>query len=41
VLVLLEWGERFPELLPEQRVEITLSHKGEQTRSVQVRGLSR
>jgi tRNA threonylcarbamoyladenosine biosynthesis protein TsaE len=41
VLVLLEWGERFPELLPEQRVEITLSYKGEQTRSVQVRGLSR
>jgi tRNA threonylcarbamoyladenosine biosynthesis protein TsaE len=41
VLVLVEWGERFPELLPEQRVEITLSHKGEQTRSVQVRGLSR
>jgi tRNA threonylcarbamoyladenosine biosynthesis protein TsaE len=41
VLVLVEWGERFPELLPEQRVEITLSYKGEQTRSVQVRGLSR
>jgi tRNA threonylcarbamoyladenosine biosynthesis protein TsaE len=40
-LVLLEWGERFPELLPEPRVEITLRHEGEQTRSVQVRDLSR
>jgi len=41
VLVLLEWGERFPELLPPQRVEIRLSHKGEETRSVQICDLSR
>ncbi|MGI8961094.1 MAG: tRNA (adenosine(37)-N6)-threonylcarbamoyltransferase complex ATPase subunit type 1 TsaE [Bryobacteraceae bacterium] len=40
-LVLLEWGERFPELLPDERVEIRLSDKGEQTRSVQVHGLAR
>jgi tRNA threonylcarbamoyladenosine biosynthesis protein TsaE len=40
VLILVEWGERFPELLPEQRVEITLSHKGEETRSVHVRSLA-
>jgi tRNA threonylcarbamoyladenosine biosynthesis protein TsaE len=39
-LVLVEWGERFPELLPRQRVEIRLSHKGEETRSVHVRDLS-
>lgn len=39
-LVLVEWGERFPEILPAQRVEITLRHKGEESRSVQVRHLS-
>ena len=39
-LVLVEWGERFPEILPPQRVEITLRHKGEESRSVQVRHLS-
>ena len=27
-LVLIEWGDRFPELLPDNRVEIILSHKG-------------
>jgi tRNA threonylcarbamoyladenosine biosynthesis protein TsaE len=41
VLMLVEWGERFPELLPEQRVEIILSHKGEEMRSVHVHGLAR
>jgi tRNA threonylcarbamoyladenosine biosynthesis protein TsaE len=40
-LVLVEWGERFPELLPRHRVEIRLSHKGEETRSVQICDLSR
>lgn len=40
VLILIEWGERFPELLPEQRVEITLRHKGEETRSVEIYGLA-
>jgi tRNA threonylcarbamoyladenosine biosynthesis protein TsaE len=38
-LVLLEWGERFPELLPDQRVEIRLSHKGDENRLVQISGL--
>jgi len=33
-LILVEWGERFPELLPEQRIEIRLSHKGEETRMI-------
>lgn len=33
-LVLLEWGERFPELLPEQRVEIRLSHNGDESRLI-------
>jgi tRNA threonylcarbamoyladenosine biosynthesis protein TsaE len=41
VLVLVEWGERFPELLPDQRVEVKVSHKGEETRLVQVHDLSR
>ncbi|MBV9300614.1 MAG: tRNA (adenosine(37)-N6)-threonylcarbamoyltransferase complex ATPase subunit type 1 TsaE [Acidobacteriaceae bacterium] len=26
-LILIEWGDRFPELLPDNRVEIILSHK--------------
>jgi tRNA threonylcarbamoyladenosine biosynthesis protein TsaE len=38
-LVLLEWGERFPELLPDNRIEIRLSHKGEENRLVQISGL--
>lgn len=40
VLVLVEWGERFPELLPDDRLEIKVSHKGEQTRLVQFQHLS-
>jgi tRNA threonylcarbamoyladenosine biosynthesis protein TsaE len=40
VLILIEWGERFPELLPDQRVEIRLKHRGEDVRSVQVYGLA-
>ncbi|MGI9071651.1 MAG: tRNA (adenosine(37)-N6)-threonylcarbamoyltransferase complex ATPase subunit type 1 TsaE [Bryobacteraceae bacterium] len=39
-LVLLEWGERFPELLPDQRIEIRLSHKGEESRLITIHGLS-
>ncbi len=38
-LVLLEWAERFPELLPEKRVEIRLSHQGEDNRAIEIRGL--
>ncbi|MCX6624188.1 MAG: tRNA (adenosine(37)-N6)-threonylcarbamoyltransferase complex ATPase subunit type 1 TsaE [Acidobacteria bacterium] len=28
-VVLIEWGERFPELMPEDRIEVTLRHVGE------------
>jgi tRNA threonylcarbamoyladenosine biosynthesis protein TsaE len=35
-LVLVEWGERFPELLPNQRIEIRLNHKGEDNRSLEI-----
>jgi tRNA threonylcarbamoyladenosine biosynthesis protein TsaE len=38
-LVLLEWGERFPELLPDQRIEIRLSHQGEESRLITFRDL--
>jgi tRNA threonylcarbamoyladenosine biosynthesis protein TsaE len=38
-LVLLEWGERFPELLPDQRIEIRLSHKGEENRLIVIHDL--
>jgi tRNA threonylcarbamoyladenosine biosynthesis protein TsaE len=33
-LVLIEWGERFPELLPDDRIEILLSHNGEESRLI-------
>jgi tRNA threonylcarbamoyladenosine biosynthesis protein TsaE len=33
-LVLIEWGERFPELLPDDRIEIRLSHNGEESRLI-------
>jgi tRNA threonylcarbamoyladenosine biosynthesis protein TsaE len=35
-LILVEWGERFPELLPEERVEIRLTDKGEDVRKIEV-----
>ena len=35
-LVLIEWGERFPELLPARRFEIQLFHTGEDSRVIQV-----
>lgn len=35
-LVLIEWGERFPELLPPQRVEIRIRHAGEDRRAIEV-----
>jgi tRNA threonylcarbamoyladenosine biosynthesis protein TsaE len=38
-LVLIEWGERFPELLPPQRVEIRIHDPGEDTRAIEVTGL--
>jgi len=33
-VVLVEWGERFPELMPKRRVEITLRAVGENTREI-------
>jgi tRNA threonylcarbamoyladenosine biosynthesis protein TsaE len=37
-LVLVEWGERFPELLPAERVEIRIGHIGEDVRLIEVSG---
>lgn len=37
-LVLIEWGERFPELLPENRIEVKLTQTGENTRIIEVSG---
>ena len=36
-LVLVEWGERFPELMPLPRWEIRLEAAGENDRRVEVR----
>ena len=36
-LVLLEWAERFPDLLPAERIEIKLSHLGADNRSIEVK----
>jgi tRNA threonylcarbamoyladenosine biosynthesis protein TsaE len=41
VLILVEWGERFPELLPEERVEIRLTHKSEDVRRIEVSDCNR
>ncbi len=35
-VVLIEWGERFPELLPRRRVEVRLQRCGEAERDIQV-----
>jgi len=32
--VLIEWGERFPKLMPAERIEITLSAADENTRTI-------
>lgn len=39
-LVLIEWGERFPELMPEDRIEIRLSYDGENRRKIEVSDLT-
>jgi tRNA threonylcarbamoyladenosine biosynthesis protein TsaE len=36
-VVLIEWGERFPRLMPEQRIEIRLRTTGESSREIDVR----
>ncbi len=35
-VVLIEWGERFPELMPEDRIEIRLRATGESEREIAV-----
>jgi tRNA threonylcarbamoyladenosine biosynthesis protein TsaE len=35
-VVLIEWGERFPELMPEDRIEIRLQATGESSRQIAV-----
>jgi len=35
-VVLIEWGERFPELMPEERIEIRLRATGENSREIDV-----
>lgn len=37
-LVLIEWGERFPELLPNKRTEIRIADAGEDGRRIEVTG---
>ena len=36
-IVLIEWGERFPELWPEDRIEIQLNATADDTREIQIR----
>jgi tRNA threonylcarbamoyladenosine biosynthesis protein TsaE len=36
-VVLIEWGERFPELMPEERIEIRLRADGEDSREIELR----
>ena len=35
-VVLIEWGERFPELMPTERIEIRLRTTGENSREIEV-----
>lgn len=35
-VVLLEWGERFPRLMPSRRIEIRIEHAGEDARQITV-----
>ncbi len=35
-VVLIEWGERFPEIMPEDRIEIRLEPRGDQGREILV-----
>jgi tRNA threonylcarbamoyladenosine biosynthesis protein TsaE len=38
-VVLIEWAERFPELLPESRAEVRLRRVGDEEREIDVTGL--
>jgi tRNA threonylcarbamoyladenosine biosynthesis protein TsaE len=35
-IVLMEWGERFPELMPQERIEVRLRSTGEESREIEV-----
>ena len=35
-LILIEWGERFPQLMPAERTEIRIRRTGEDTREIEV-----
>ena len=35
-IVLIEWGERFPELIPQERIEIRLRTTGDDSREIEV-----
>ena len=37
-VVLIEWGERFPQLMPEDRIEIRLRITGDSSREIEVVG---
>lgn len=37
-VVLIEWGERFPQLLPEQRIEIRLEPLNAESRRIEIAG---
>jgi tRNA threonylcarbamoyladenosine biosynthesis protein TsaE len=37
-LTLIEWGERFPKVLPANCLEIRLAHTGEETRTIELIG---
>lgn len=39
-VVLIEWGERFPELLPDERIEIRLTRHPNEERDIEVAGVS-
>ncbi|HLK61982.1 MAG TPA: tRNA (adenosine(37)-N6)-threonylcarbamoyltransferase complex ATPase subunit type 1 TsaE [Bryobacteraceae bacterium] len=39
-LVLIEWGERFPSILPEERVEIRIRTSGDDEREIEITRLS-
>ena len=36
-VVLIEWGERFPELMPKERIEICLRSDGENSRRIELK----
>jgi tRNA threonylcarbamoyladenosine biosynthesis protein TsaE len=38
-VVLVEWGERFPQVMPEQRIEIRIAAVGESDREIEIKPL--